>query len=380
MLIIMSECARHLPFEIIQWSDFKVDQKMKKNPGGRSGGMKFTLSPIARKLLKIAYFILFGLSLAVVIAYLYLTFFVTPPDVGGTPTPPVSTSTGNGNTGAPTNTGAGTVTPDPTPVEPARRTEVYTCLIFGMDDGYGNTDTIMVASFDVPNKKIGLMSIPRDTVISLENSIAYNKINAVYGQNGVPGLKEEISELLGIPLDFYVKVRLSAFEKLVNAVGGVYFDVPVDMHYFDPDQDLLIDLTAGPQTLTGEQAMGLVRFRQDNSGVGYGDTGRTHTQQEFLKAMLGQVLAGADLGDIPTLVDILVNYVETDANVNDMIYFGRALIGMELGEALQTETLPAMWEYPYMWAIPDKALETINRLVNPYETDITEGMVEFFQP
>ena len=354
---------------------------MKKTPSRQNGGAKAALSPIVRKLLKIAYFILFGISLAVVGVYLYMTFFVKPPDVGGPPNPPVSTATGNGNTGDSTGSGSTTTSPvNPEPVEPVRRKEVYTCLIFGMDDGYGNTDTIMVASFDVPNKKIGLMSIPRDTVISLENSIAFNKINAVYGQSGVPGLKEEISELLGIPLDFYVKVRLSAFEKLVNAVGGVYFDVPVDMHYFDPDQDLLIDLTAGPQTLTGEQAMGLVRFRQDNSGAGYGDTGRTHTQQEFLKAMLGQVLSGADVGDIPTLVDILVNYVETDANINDMIYFGRALIGMSLNEALQNETLPAMWEYPYMWAIPDKALETINRLVNPYETEITEDMVEFFEP
>jgi LCP family protein required for cell wall assembly len=265
-------------------------------------------------------------------------------------------------------------------VAPVRREEVYTCLIFGMDGGYGNTDTIMVASFDVPNKKIGLISIPRDMVISLEREIAYNKINSVYGQGGVDRLKEEISQLLGIPLDFYVKVRLSAFEKLVNAVGGVYFDVPVDMHYFDPDQDLLIDLTAGPQTLTGEQAMQLVRFRQDNTGTGYGDVGRTHTQQEFLKAMLGQVLSEASLKDVPNLVDILRSYVEIDKNlsVNDMIYFGRELVGMDIGTAIRAVTLPCEWSSPYMWVKTDEALDTINTVLNPYTTDVTEEMVEFY--
>lgn len=341
------------------------------------------LSPAAAKALKIAYFVLFGISLVIVLVYCYLTFLVKPPEVEKPPevTPPPSQSVSPKPTGSQKPEDE-EPDPTPTPTPLVRRDEVYTCLIFGMDDGYGNTDTIMVATFDVPEKKIGLVSIPRDTVISLENTAAYNKINAAYAQGGTEQLREEVSELLGIPVDYYVKVRLTAFERLVDLVGGVYFDVPTDMHYFDPDQDLLIDLTAGPQTLNGNQAMQLVRFRQDNTGAGYGDTGRAHTQQEFLKAMLSQVLSGASIGDVPGLVDIVRNYVEIDKelSVNDMVYFGRELIGMDIASAIQTATLPGEWKSPYIWVDTEKALGVINEMLNPYDTELTEENVEFFRP
>ena len=125
-----------------------------------------------------------------------------------------------------------------------------------------------------------------------------------------------------------------------------------------------------------------MRFRQDNAGVGYGDTGRAHTQQEFLKAMLSQVMSGASLTDVPDLVNIVRSYVEIDKNlsVNDMIYFGRELVGMDIGTAIHTVTLPAEWISPYMWVKTDEALKTINDLLNPYTTDVTEDMVEFYRP
>lgn len=361
-----------------------MDQKTGRLPRRGREDEERILAPGAARALKITYFAVFGISLIIVLLYCYLTFWVKPPDVpqpSEVVTPPPSQSV------APKPTESAkpeeeVIDPEPTPTPLVRRDQVYTCLIFGMDDGYGNTDTIMVATFDVPNRKIGLMSIPRDTVISLENSPAYNKINAAHAQGGTERLKKEVSELLGIPIDYYVKVRLTAFERLVDLVGGVYFDVPVDMHYFDPDQDLLIDLTAGPQTLNGEQAMQLVRFRQDNTGAGYGDTGRAHTQQEFLKAMLGQVLSGASIGDIPGLVDIVRSYVEIDQSlsVNDMVYFGRELLGMDISSAIHTATLPGEWKSPYIWVDSEKALGVINELLNPYTVELTDEHVEFFAP
>ena len=285
-----------------------MDRKTGHTPGNRDKNKAASL-----RLLKIAYCVVFGISLAVVLVYCYLNFIVKPPEINEPPVetpPPTQTATAEPTESRQPEEEEPDPTPTPTPL--VRRDQVYTCLIFGMDDGYGNTDTIMVATFDVPGKKIGLMSSPRDTVVSMDHSAAFNKINAAHARGGTQQLRDEVAELLGIPIDYYVKVRLSAFERLVDLVGGVYFDVPTDMHYFDPDQDLLIDLTAGPQTLNGEQAMQLVRFRQDNTGAGYGDTGRAHTQQEFLKAMLAQVLSGASLGDVPGLVDIVRNYVEID--------------------------------------------------------------------
>ena len=123
----------------------------------------------------------------------------------------------------------------------------------------------------------------------------------------------------------------------------------------------------------------MVRYRQSNSNDSYGDTGRASTQQAFMKAMLSQVLTGADLGSIPTLADVLFNYVETDVSLTDMIYFGKSLIGVDLDTALSTATLPADWHRPYMWVRGDEALELINDLLNPYDMEITADMMEVFQ-
>ena len=327
-----------------------------------------------KKILIVLYIILVVLSVLVVAGFLYLKFGVRPPNVDQ-PTPPQVTNTG----------AAGTESPNPDessrpPETPAagRRKETYTCLIFGEDATSGSTDTIMVATFDVPNQKIGLVSIPRDTKVRTDLNQASCKVNAAYAMGGPEQLKQEASELLGIPIDFYVKIRLAAFQKLVDQVGGVWFDVPFHMRYWDPAQNLNIDQPAGHRKLSGEDAMEVVRFRQDIYGNdSWGDTGRAGVQQDFLKAMLSQVISNAGVDDIPGLVDILLNYVDTDAKLNDMLYFGKSLVGMDIDSAVTTATLPASWIYPFMIVDKEEALDTINELLNPFEEDVTEKMVEF---
>lgn len=334
----------------------------------------------------ILYIILMVVAVIIVAVYCFLQFGIKPPevDVPTPPTPPSASAPAGpvGSDGPGSGDDPNATTSPERPPGGDRRDQVYTCLIFGFDVISGSTDAIMVATFDVPNQKIGLVSIPRDTVVRRDRSAAWNKINAAYaagGSNGVAQLEREVGELLGIPIDFYVKVRLSAFEKLVNAVDGVWFDVPRDMDYDDPSQNLHIHLQKGYQLLNGEQAMGLVRFRQDNNGNdSFGDVGRAGVQQEFLKAMLGQVISGASVTSIPSLIDVLLNHVETDADMNACLYFGRALLGMDLDGGIETETLPSSWRNPYMWVDKEEALETINRLLNPWTYDVTIDMVEFF--
>lgn len=330
-----------------------------------------------KKLLLVMYIILVILSVLVVAVFLYLKVGVHPPDVDN-PTAPVVTSTGGPND-AQTVGPDGTSSPSETPAS-GRRKETYTCLIFGEDATSGCTDTIMVATFDVPNQKIGLVSIPRDTKVRADMNQANCKVNAAFALGGPDQLKKELSELLGIPIDFYVKIRLAAFQKLVDKVGGVWFDVPFHMRYWDPAQNLNIDQPAGLRKLSGEDAMEVVRFRQDIYGNdSFGDTGRAGVQQAFLKAMLSQVLSNAGLEDIPGLVDILLNYVETDAKLNDMIYFGKSLVGMDIDSAVSTATLSAQWVYPFMIVNEEEALKTINELLNPYDEEITLDMVEFLK-
>lgn len=332
----------------------------------------------AKRALMAVYIVLVAIAALIVALYCFWQFGVKPPELPQPSSPQPPDIGGSVSPAAPT---AGTDDPIGSQPVAERRTEVYTCLIFGIDKISGSTDTIMVATFDVPNKKIGLVSIPRDTVVRRDHQNGgFNKVNAAHALGGVDQLKRELQELLGIPIDFYVKIKLSAFEKLVNAVGGVWFDVPQDMDYDDPEQDLHIHLKAGYQQLDGNQAMGLVRFRQDNFGNDtFGDVGRTGVQQAFLKAMLSQVMSNASLSSIPELIDVLFNYVETDADLNAALYFGGKLLGMDLDAGIETATLPADWHSPYMWVREEEALTVINEMLNPFNYEITSDMVEFFK-
>jgi len=162
--------------------------------------------------------------------------------------------------------------------------DYYTVLILGRDTGGGgNTDTMLLASYDVTNQKATVMSIPRDTMVNVPWDI--KRINSVYnyyggGEKGIKALYKEISQLVGFEPDYQVIVEWEAVGKIVDAMDGVYFDVPRDMNYEDPYQDLSIHQSKGYRLLSGDDAMQVLRYRHDNRKngkmLGYpdGDLGR----------------------------------------------------------------------------------------------------------
>ena len=122
--------------------------------------------------------------------------------------------------------------------------DFYTVLILGRDTGGGgNTDTMLLASYDVTNQKATVMSIPRDTMVNVGWDV--KKINSVYnwnggGDKGIAAVYKEVAQLVGFEPDYRVVVEWDAVGKIVDAMGGVYFDVPYNMDYHDPYQDLVI--------------------------------------------------------------------------------------------------------------------------------------------
>ena len=119
-----------------------------------------------------------------------------------------------------------------------RRDGVSTILLAGTDAGGARTDALILLTLDQEKDRATLVSIPRDTLVNTNWSV--KKINAAYSRGGIDGLKKEISKIMGFVPDSYAVINLQAFEELVDAIGGVYYDVPVDMHYDDPTQDLSI--------------------------------------------------------------------------------------------------------------------------------------------
>jgi len=123
-----------------------------------------------------------------------------------------------------------------------RKKYCYTILAYGVDNDAGGSDTNMLVRFDAENKKIDVVSLPRDTLMSNGR-----KLNSSYNNGGTEKLRSNIEDMLGIPVDFYVSVDLKGFIALIDQIGGVDFDVPEDMDYDDPYQDLHIHFKAGLQ-------------------------------------------------------------------------------------------------------------------------------------
>lgn len=187
------------------------------------------------------------------------------------------------------------------------------------------TDSIMVASYNPNTQKANLLSIPRDTFTGKYQSkaTASQKINALYNINKDPqDTLEAVNDITGLDIEYYVIVKTEALIKLVDAIGGVEFNVPIDMKYDDPTQDLHISLKSGTQTINGEKAEQLLRFRHNNNGTSYSteygdnDLGRMRTQRDFITATLQQTLKLGNIFKIGQILEIVHENVETNLELS----------------------------------------------------------------
>lgn len=310
--------------------------------------------PFLVRLAKGLYITLFILSLIVVAGYAALNIFAPKPTVDGQVTIPPKPG-GPSAPPAVTDSGGGSSTPAPDHLVLNRREDVFTCLLLGVAD-QGGTDTIMLGVFDTKAKQASLISIPRDTVVYQNGK--YRKINSTYA-GGEEAVAEAVRDLLGIPVDYWVSVNLKAFSTIVDQIGGVYFNVPVDMDYEDPYQDLYIHIPAGYQLLNGKKAEGVMRCRSCYASA---DIGRTATQRAFLVALAKQAITPSNAGNVTSLINTFSKYVRSNMPLNDMVWFGTQAIGMDLDASLNTGSLEGEWISPY-WQLDDEAvLELVNSL------------------
>ena len=244
-----------------------------------------------------------------------------------------------------------------------RKPDFYTILVSGVDDHNGGSDTNILVAVDAANDAIYGVSIPRDTKAIIDGDA--HKINYAYNSGGMSLMADVITEQLGLPVDYTVQVDLQGFVAIVDAIGGVEFDVPIDMHYEDPYQDLYIHINKGLQRLSGEDALKVVRFRE---GYASQDLGRMNTQQAFLKAAAKQTLTPANLDKIDDFVKIFQSYVETDLTLGNLAWLGKEAISMG-SDAISFSTLPGEWKSPYIYLDQEAVLTLVNEHLNPYVED-----------
>ncbi len=254
-----------------------------------------------------------------------------------------------------------------------RKKYCYTILAYGVDNDAGGSDTNMLVRFDAENKKIDVVSLPRDTLMSNGR-----KLNSSYNNGGTEKLRSNIEDMLGVPVDFYVSVDLKGFIALIDQIGGVDFDVPEDMDYDDPYQDLHIHFKAGLQHLDGQQSMEVVRFRHnsDKHKPAYGgrqDIGRIGTQQAFLKTVAQKLMK---LENVPAMAETFLKYVKTDLTLGNLVWLANQALSMGGTDAISFATLPgdgAGWYNgkSFYTLYPEQVLEMTNSMLNPYVADIT---------
>ena len=319
-----------------------------------------------------------AVSLVVVVAFIALKLFAPPPDVPGQVELPLVTDPPGENSGpvGPVNTAGpeGPAESDrPETLVLDRRKGVYTCLLLGVAD-VGGSDTIMLGVFDTEGRTASLVSIPRDTAVSYGGKTI--KIGAAYSYGGAEAVRQCVSEMMAVPIDYYVTVDTRAFRDIVNEIGGVWFTVPSGMDYDDPAQDLHIHLKPGYQKLNGEDALKLVRFRH---GYASQDIGRAATQRAFLAALVKQTVTLSNVTKVTTLISILNKYMKSDMSLSNMVYFGTQAVGMDLDTAMSSSVLSSNWVNPYIMPKEDEVLKLVNGL-GVYEEEVPAGVLRLVKP
>lgn len=211
--------------------------------------------------------------------------------------------------------------PSPTPtLNPDLLSNRLTVLLLGLDSNESrraknkgvNSDSIMVASISADQSEVTLISIPRDMAnVPLPDGTTWDrKLNAIYAERGVEGMRDAIESLLQVDIDKYVTVDMGDLNAMVDAVGGVEVNPPAPL----VDRHLQLHMKAGRQQIDGETANGYVRTRLDT------DYARAVRQQEVLLQIVQKLVDPQTDVDIPQLLDSLHSF-ETDLSLADMPTF-----------------------------------------------------------
>ncbi|NLX64751.1 MAG: LCP family protein [Clostridiaceae bacterium] len=313
-------------------------------------------------------FIIWGLIIAIIlfVPLIALRFTMRAPEGNKT-----INQTGRANKDVPT-----VFNNEPTPEETPKK-NVYTFLVAGKDKVSGNTDTIMIVRLDIGNKNIRILNIPRDTMLDTDRKA--KKINSSYLIGGIEQFEKDVASLTGFYVNRYVIFNIEGVERIIDEIGGVYFDVPRNMNYEDPIQDLYIHIKKGYQHLDGKQAVNLARFRNYPEG----DIDRIAMQQKLLIELAKQALKPENILKIPELVAITKENVETDIDINEMLWLANEAKKIPLSN-IETDMVPGVASMidniSYWLPYKNALLDLINDRYNPLDNPITANdisIVEF---
>ena len=322
--------------------DSTADEEIASAPAPKPSGPPPEKKKGGKKGWKIFGIVLLVLAVLAACAFAYWKFTTKPPETGA------QTSQSPDETEQPVN------------IKDNGEREIgryYTLLLVGKDAIGANTDTIMLMRYDAVENKLNVYSIPRDTLVDVPYSV--KKINGVYfqtkngKQGGIEALMDEVEDISGFRPDNYVVVDVKVVQQVIDTLGGVDFNVPVNMDYDDPtpNQDLHIHINAGMQHLNGENFVKVFRFR---ATYAMGDIDRLNVQHDLIKAAVTQWLKLGNVDKLFAAAKILVQNAETDLSYGNMQWYAQEFMKMN-ADSISLATMPGeLTRLPtaadHMWA------------------------------
>lgn len=243
----------------------------------------------------------------------------------------------------------------------AKPMEPVNILVLGADYRKGDvkyrTDSMIVAHVDPQAKKIWMISIPRDTRVEYPGQGAI-KINAAHVYAGPQGAVKAVESLTGMKMNHYLELNFQGFKNAVDAVGGVWIDVPVAIDDIKADQSYkhrASKIDAGLQRLDGEHALTFVRARHQFADQ---DFSRMRNQQLFFMALAEQIGKVGNVAKLPQIVSSVAPYIQTDMSLVDMIKMAQALRGAGR-DNIYTATMKGEWKSPFIYPDTEQLSELV---------------------
>ena len=252
-----------------------------------------------------------------------------------------------------------------------RKEKTATVLLCGTDKDGTRTDTMMLLYLDGAENRVGLLSIPRDTLTrTAEGKRA--KLNSAYGRNGCGEEGMEwtmtyIQRIIGYRPDGYILVDMELVPKIVDLMGGV--DVHLDHHIRVHTDGEEVYVPAGDQHLNGKEVLATLRYRY---GYADADLGRVKVQRMVITECMKQWVSPAKIGLLPEALEMVQEESLTDLSVSNFLWVGKTILtGMD---SMTSDTLPGYADMrggaSYFVLYPDQVAELINEAYNPYTTEI----------
>ena len=361
--------------------EIKANKSHRQPPGGLAGWWRQHRAWVSgldrgQKIKYRLFQVLVAVAVAAIALCLAARAWIRLPDIPNLPTGTGTTESGEtGFEGAEL----------PEVAKSGRKDGVYTFLISGIDVvGYHN-DTNLVGMFDTVNGKLNIVSLPRDMLVNVNLNI--KKINQPYAaaknnsQDATAALLDTVSDIMGYEVDMYAFVNIEAAAEIVDAIGGVYFDIPYDMDWDAPDQDppLHIHIKAGPQTLDGENFVNAMRFRMSNDGshtYAGGDIQRIEFQHELLMAFAEQALQFGNIANLGEIYSAVMENTETNVSLGNIMFLLEQFLKLD-GEDISFHTIPNRMDgmingLNYVMPLIDDWVVMLNEYLNPFDVEITK--------